>query len=130
ARQPGHQLGVIAFSKTVTTLTAPTSDPGPIRSALATAPSLRGGTRLYDAVRAAISMLQRQNVTAGSVVVLSDGADTGSGTSFDQLAATARASGIRVFTVGLRSSSFDIAALQQLAAAAQGEYSEAGSPRD
>jgi tight adherence protein B len=130
ARRPGQQLGVIAFSKSVTTLTALTSDPGPIRSALATAPRLSGGTRLYDAVRAAVSMLQGQGVTGGSVVVLSDGADTGSGTSFDQLAATARAGGVRVFTVGLRSSSFDITALERLAAAARGEYSEAGSPKD
>jgi len=130
ARQPGQRLGVIAFNRTITTLTALTSDPAPIQSALAGAPPLRGGTRLYDAVRAAISVLQSEGVTAGSVVVLSDGADTGSRTGLDQLTATARSSGIRVFTVGLRSSSFDIAALQQLATAARGEYSDAGSPRD
>jgi tight adherence protein B len=129
-RNPDQRLGVIAFGSTVTPLAPLTSEPGPIASALAGPPPLRPGTHMYDAVSAAISMLEDQGVTTGSVMVLSDGADTGSRTSFDQLVSRARASGTRIFTVGLRSRTFDITALERLAAGAHGEYSEAGSPKE
>jgi tight adherence protein B len=129
-RNPDQRLGVIAFNRAIETPAPLTSDKGSIDSALADPPALRSGTHIYDAVSSAISMLESEGVAAGSVVVLSDGADTGSRTGLAQLGKHARAAGIRIFAVGLHSRSFDMTTLRGLAAEAHGEYSEARSPRD
>ena len=129
-RNPEQRLGIVAFSSTVTTLTPLTADQATIDSALSSTPRLQAGTHMFDAIASAVSMLEHEQIANGSVVVLSDGADTGSRIGLETLAAQAKTSGIRIFTVGLHSSSFDITALKQLAAGANGEYSGANSPKD
>jgi tight adherence protein B len=127
---PEQQLGVLAFNRRITTLAPLESGPDAVAATLAKPPRLHSGTHLYDAVDEGVSMLKAAGATSGSVVVLSDGADTDSRTGVEQLAPRARAAGVRVFTVGLRSTAFNAAALRALAAGANGEYSEAGSPTD
>src|SRR5207244_10581210 len=85
---------------------------------------------LYDAVTTALSLLREAKIRAGSIVLLSDGSDTGSHASTQDAAAAARAVGARIFTVGLRSRTFDSAALKGLAVAGHGDYSEARSSAD
>jgi tight adherence protein B len=75
-------------------------------------------------------MLDDAKVTVRSVVVLSDGADTGSTKSLEDVATAAHDAGVRIFTVGLRSRGFDVAALQELARRGGGQYSEASKPED
>lgn len=129
-RSPIQPLGVVTFNSDVTTLLPLTTDAATIQGALATAPLLRRQTRIYDGVNAAISMLTRADLAGGSVIVMSDGADTGSRTKLAGAAARARAEGVRVFSVGLESSAFNPDSLAELASDTRGRYSQAGSGAD
>jgi tight adherence protein B len=131
AHRTGTQvMGIVVFNRT-TEVTLPfTSDSAEIEAALATAPHLVGGTHIYDAVVRGVEMLKSAKIVAGSVIVLSDGADTGSSHSLDDAVAAATDAHIRVFSVGLRSRAFNPEPLQHLANRAGGEYSEAQRPED
>lgn len=131
ARRPaGQPLGVILFNDRVQQLLAPTARGGAIRFALRRAPALREGTRLYDAALAAVEALRAAKITAGTVILLTDGRDVGSRASARQVAAAARRAGVRVFAVGLRSRQFSPHPLAALARASGGAYAEAGSAAD
>jgi tight adherence protein B len=125
-----EQIGLVAFNRTATVLASPAQGQEGLRAALSRPPSLAHGTRIYDAIQAALDLLRESKVSSGSVVLLSDGADTGSRLSERRLEARARAAHVRVFTVGLRSPSFDAAALRRLARETGGSYSEAASAAD
>ncbi len=124
------QLGIVTFNNTPTVLLPLTRDAEQINAALATAPPLAHGTHLYDATNTAIDMLTAAHIGSGSVIVLSDGADTGSDVTEPAVSAVARKHHVAVYSVGLRSKAFDAAALQALAADGRGSYSEADSPAD
>jgi tight adherence protein B len=126
-RNAHQSIGIIAFNRTAVVLLPPTTDQAKIDAALATAPTLARGTRIYDAVGEGVKMLQRAGISGGSLVVLSDGSDTGSKSTLDDAANAARAAGVRVYTVGLRSSAFAPGPLQDLATTGRGSYSEASS---
>ena len=79
-RQKNQLLGVITFNSTVTETLPLTTDPKAIETALSRTPALAPGTHIYDAVDSAVKILKERHVEAGSVVVLSDGADVGSTT--------------------------------------------------
>jgi tight adherence protein B len=64
------------------------------------------------------------------VVVLSDGADTGSFARAPEVTTQARRDGVRIFSVGLRSSSYEAGPLAELARSTGGRYSEARSSQD
>jgi tight adherence protein B len=129
-RSPNQLVAVLVFNSASSVLLPFTADQGEIEAALAQPPALAHGTHVYDAVDAALGLLREAEIAAGSVVVLSDGADTGSAASLTDVAGRARADGVRVFSVGLRSRGFDFAALERLAAGAGGTYTEAASSAD
>jgi tight adherence protein B len=81
-------------------------------------------------VGAAEALLRQANVESGSIVLLSDGADTGSTQNAASVSRVARANGIKLFTVGLQSAHFDPSTLRGLAALGGGEYALANSPRE
>jgi tight adherence protein B len=127
-RRNVHQsIGVVAFHHRAITVLPPTTDQAKIDAALASPPELARGTRIYDAVDAGVELLQKAGITGGSLVVISDGSDTGSRSTVQEAADAARLSGVRVYTVGLRSSAFDPGPLEELAATGRGRYSEASS---
>ena len=130
-RNAQQKLAVITFNRKSAVTLPLTTDELAIKSALSDTPSLaNNGTHLYDAVASALVLLKEEHIRAGSIVLLSDGADTGSQVSADALTNAARVAGVRIFTVGLRSRSFDPVALDRLAAAGRGDYSQADSPAD
>lgn len=129
-RQPGQSMGVVTFNETTHVVLPLSTDAEAIQAALAEPPPLARKTHLYDAIALAVSMLENANVTVRSVVVLSDGADKGSSKTLEDASAVADDAGVRVFTVGLRSRAFDVAALQELARKGGGQYLEAKSPED
>jgi tight adherence protein B len=131
AHRTGSQVvGIVVFNHT-TSVTLPfTADSAAITRALEQAPGLARGTHIYDAVVRAVEMLQEAKIVAGSVVVLSDGADTGSNQSLDGAVKAAADGHFRVFTVGLRSRAFKAEPLQELARQAGGDYAEAQKPED
>jgi len=126
-RNADQSIGIVIFNHRSITVLRPTTDQAKIDAALASPPELARGTRIYDAVGAGIDLLEQSGISGGSLVVLSDGADTGSKSNVDEVAGAARAAGVRVYTVGLRSTAFDPGPLQQLADTGRGSYSEAAS---
>jgi tight adherence protein B len=124
-RPPQQLLGVVFFNRTATVALAPTTDARKIAEVLAAPPPLGKGTRIYDAAAVAGRALGQAHVTAGSIVVLSDGADVGSVLSPAAMADRARQAKTRVFTVGLRSRSYDGSTLRSLATSTRGRYAEA-----
>ena len=121
-RNSNQLLGLIVFNKEPIVVLPLTNDPTKIGQALLTPPALSPGTQIYDAVDNAVTMLTNAHVQAGSVVVLSDGADTGSRIAESQAAGHARNAHVRVFTVGLKSRFFEGAALKKLARDVGGSY--------
>jgi tight adherence protein B len=85
----------------------------------------REGTHIYDALAQALDVIRSARLAGGSIVLLSDGADTGSRTTATQLITRARGMRVRIFTVGLRSSQFELAPLQRLARDTGGDFAEA-----
>jgi tight adherence protein B len=124
---PLQRLGVLAFNSRVQALAPLTTRSRAVAAALRARPRLAYGTHIFDATSAAIAALVHAHLAGGAVVLLSDGADTGSGHSLDQVVAEARAAHVRIFSVGLRSKAFDPGALRHLADGAGGAYVEAAS---
>lgn len=126
-RAPSQQIGIVSFNSRASVLLRPTTDHARIQAALADEPLLALETHVYDGVRLALDLLREAKVSSGSIVVLSDGTDTGSTATREEVVAAARAAHVRVFTVGLRSRQFTPSALAALALDGGGRYSEAGS---
>lgn len=125
---PSEALGLVIFNDGVRVVAQPTTDSKAIAKALRTQPRLSVGTRLYDAAGKAIDLLQAAKIKAGSVVLVTDGRDVGSRLTLGALAAKARADGVRLFGVGLRSAQYTPGPLAGLARSTGAAYSEAGSP--
>jgi tight adherence protein B len=126
-RNVNQRLAVLTFNSSDDLVLPFTKSESKIRDALAHAPPLAHGTHLYDAAADAISQIQAKGISGGAIVLLTDGADTGSDLKLEQVTKLAQDAHVRVFTVGLRSSTFRPAALEQLATASGGSFSEAGS---
>jgi tight adherence protein B len=126
-RRPGEELGFVAFNGDVTVVRAPTQNEAALARALANPPELAYGTRIYDAVERSLALLRQARISAGSIVLLSDGTDIGSVSNLDDVVAAAQRERVRVFTVGLRSGTFEPDALSSLADATGGAYAEASS---
>jgi tight adherence protein B len=129
-RRGNQEIGLVTFNGTVNVPQMPTIDRGQLRRALSSAPTLGYGTHLFDAVRRSIRTLAAAKISAGSIVLLSDGADLGSAYTLNQVVAAARANHVRVFTVGLRSGAFDGATLKTIATQTGGSYAEASSAHE
>jgi tight adherence protein B len=120
-------LGLITFNSGVHVVIRPTTNAKAIAAQLKNVSQTAQGTYLYDAAGKAIDLLRAAKITAGSIVVLTDGRDTGSKLRLTQLEAKARAAGVRIFAVGLRSPQYSPAVLTSLASSTGASYSEAGS---
>lgn len=123
----GQEVGVLTFNGGVNVLHAPTSDLGALRSVLANQPTLRYGTHIFDGLNRALTELSDKKISAGSIILLSDGADVGSSATLAHTIARAQAQHVRIFTVGLRSGAFDGATLRTIAAQTGGSYAEAAA---
>jgi tight adherence protein B len=130
ARRPaGQPLGVVFFNRRVTLALAPTIDAGKISKALSSPPPLGKGTRIYDATALATRVLADTRASARSVLLLSDGADIGSTVAPSAVVHAAQLTKTRIFSVGLRSRSYDDRTLRSLAGATDGRYAEADQRR-
>jgi tight adherence protein B len=126
-RKQGQELGLVTFNGEVDVLTPLTTDARRLADALSEALELAYGTRIYDALDRSVFLIGRARVSAGSVVLLSDGADIGSVHTLDRVVARARRQRVRIFTVGLRSGAFEAGPLRAVAARTGGTYTEASS---
>ena len=126
-RNAFQQVAVITFNRRWSVLLPFSTNQQAIEAALARPPRLASGTQIFDAVGAAVDLLEQAKIPAGSIVLLSDGADSGSLTSLESVAKRARDGRIRIFSVGLHGGSFNPDALRRLAEQARGGYSDAES---
>jgi tight adherence protein B len=129
-RAAGQEIGVVTFNGGVNVVQTPTIDAGQLNAAVTRTPQLAYGTHIYDAVSRSLKELATAKIAAGSIVLLSDGADVGSTTTLAKVVAAAKRQKVRVFTVGLRSGAFDAKTLQSLAAQTGGSFAEASSPKE
>jgi tight adherence protein B len=129
-RNDNQAMAIVGFNGKTSVLLPFTTSEEAIDRALESSPRLAGGTKIYDGVNTALMLLEAAKASAGSVIVLSDGADTGSTTSASAVVDRAERNGVRVFSVGLRSRAFTSKPLEQLAAATSGGYAEATTSED
>ena len=112
------QIGLVTFAGKVQQTIEPTSDHQSIADELEQV-QLKPGTKLYDAVAAGADLAGSDG--ARSLLVLSDGADTGSTTTIDELSTSAGDAGMVIDVVALAQSPEQQAALDGLASAAGGQ---------
>jgi tight adherence protein B len=129
-RNPNQQLGALEFNRSTHVALPLTTSETDISKALSTAPTVTTGTHIFDAVAQAEAMLTADNIASGTIIVLSDGADRHSTKTLPQVGKAARASHIRIYTVGLAGPTFRPQTLKALAAAGRGQYKEAKSTAD
>jgi tight adherence protein B len=128
-RMPSQQLAVLAYNANTETVLPFTSDAGEIERALGGMPSIAYFTRMYEAIDEAISLIDDEELSPGSIVLLSDGQEVGSLAAPDETIARAREARVRIFSIGLRSRYYRAATLTALATKTGGRYREASSPK-
>jgi tight adherence protein B len=129
-RNPNQRLAILTFNASSNVALPFTTSQAAIGQALARQPQLQYGTHIYDGVAQSVALVQAAGLSAGAVILLSDGADTGSTIALDTVAKNARDAHVRVFTVGLGSTNFHPGPLQQLAQTTGGTYLRARSLND
>jgi Ca-activated chloride channel homolog len=105
--RPGDRGAIVGFSDNVRILQPLTEDRGALVHAVASIQA-HGNTALDDALYIALKefgQAARRNgqVRRQAIAVLSDGQDTSSMVSFDDVLAVARKMGVNIYTVGLQS---------------------------
>ena len=126
-RNPRQQLALITFNGKTNVALPFTTDPTQIQPVLSTVPKVAYGTHIYDAVSQAEALLTKARIQSGSILLLSDGADTGSVHQLATVAKVARIDRIKIYAIGLKSQKFDPSTLTALASKGAGEYALATS---
>jgi tight adherence protein B len=130
AQQP---LGVVEFDSSSRIVLPLSTGAVAINRVLSASPPLARGTHIFSAVSVGLEMLAHANVTAGAIILLSDGALTGrlseraSKQRKAQVISAAHAQNVRVYAIGVHDSAFNSHNLQSLAASAGGTYTEVDS---
>jgi Ca-activated chloride channel family protein len=124
ALRDGDRAAVWGFSSYVRPLQGFTADRSLVRQAIQ-ATTATGGTALYNAVYVALRAFQKVaedgQVRRRAIVVLTDGEDTASLLTFDDLLAEAKSAGVTIYTIGLHADAPGIYRAQQ----ARGYFSTA-----
>ena len=126
-RNPHEQLALVTFNGKTDVALPFTTDNTKIRGALAQVPAVAYGTHIYDAVSTAEALLNQAHIQSGSILLLSDGADTGSVHQLGTVAKVARIDRIKLYAIGLQSKKYDPSTLTALAKKGGGEYAVATS---
>jgi tight adherence protein B len=121
-RDPARRVAIVFFTGTPEVASPLSTDTGALDRALASAPRPGAGTHIFDAASTALSMLRSAGISDGSIIILSDGQDTGSKVSQATVADQAISQDVRVYTIGLEDHAFDGSTLQSLASATEGQY--------
>jgi Ca-activated chloride channel homolog len=124
AMRDGDRAAVYAFNSYVRPLQAFTTDRTLVRRAIEST-TAAGGTALYNAVYVALRAFEQAaadgRVRRRAIVVLTDGEDTASVLTFDDLLSEAKAAGVTIYTIGLHAEAPGIYTAQQ----ARGYFSTA-----
>jgi VWFA-related protein len=97
---PGDEYCVLAFNHAPRVLTTWTSTPDEVRSRLdALKPT--GGTAIYDALMAAMPLMETRNRPRAAVLIISDGADTASDATLREVRTALLKSDAFVYAIGI-----------------------------
>lgn len=124
--RPADRGAVVAFSDNVRVLQDLTSDADAIADAISST-TARGATALHNAIYIALKEFGRTAQSAGEVrrqaiAVLSDGEDTSSLLSFEDVVTLARKTGVNIYTISLQSQFASLRQAQQLAYVSNAGY--------
>jgi tight adherence protein B len=106
------KVGLVAFNKSVNVLAEPTLDRATVISAI-DATTTGGKTSFYDGIKGGLELVPTG--TQARLLVLSDGQDTASSTTLDEISALVSASATPVDVVGLKPSPPQVAILDNFA---------------
>jgi Ca-activated chloride channel homolog len=124
ALRAGDRAAVFSFNSYVRPLQAFTTDRDAVRQAIRST-TASGGTALYNALYVGLRAFEKAagdgQVRRRAIVVLTDGEDTASVLTFDDLMAEAKKAGVSIYTIGLHADSPAVYAAQQ----AKGYFSTA-----
>lgn len=104
--RPPHQAKLGAFHDNIELMEDFTSDRNTLIEALGKLRS-GNGTRLYDAIAASLDSLQAVDMLRRVILLVSDGADTGSRADWQSVLEQARAEDVTIYVVYLESRYFD-----------------------
>jgi tight adherence protein B len=128
SKQPNDQIALVGFNSQPRVLVNFTADPNSLLNAI-NGLAATGETALWDAVGTSVSLFADHPNLQPNLLVLSDGKDTVSKTTFDQAKGAAQSAHATVYAVGLTGGDFDGAALHDLASSTQGQYAETADPK-
>lgn len=119
------RVGIVTFDSSVSTVLEPTTDRDAARAVIAGL-ELHRETLLYDGVTAAVDLTGTEGQR--SVLLLSDGVDTGTTTTLDDVTASITGAGTLVDVVSLGQSGDELAAIEAMAEAGRGTVVESSGP--
>ncbi len=124
----GVEIAVLGFGSSPALVADFTTDRAAVRAAV-DGLEAGGETALYDALAAAAAAFPADDAARRWVVLLSDGGDTISGATLEEAIVAVLGADVGLYAVQLASPEADFAALDRLAAAAEGTVVEAGDAR-
>jgi tight adherence protein B len=123
-RTPDLPVAVVAYNPDVTVLTDFSTNKHDLAVAVGKAPAIAYGTHTYDALKKAADMAKDNGLERATVVLLSDGQELDSKTSYSDALAALHDQGMRVISVGLKSRFYNSKTLKTVAANTGGTYTE------
>jgi hypothetical protein len=127
-RPPQGMLGIVEADATPPVALGLTRDPNAINQALSAVPKItHHGLNLYGSVLAGLGLLRGSKIAAGSIIVVSDGADKGDQTALQQIVSVAHGTHIPIYSVGITSPRFSPKVLSDMSGLTGGQLFESGS---
>jgi tight adherence protein B len=127
--EPQTEIGLVTFSSEVRQASDYTTDHAGLTS-VGEGLQANGETALHDALMTALTLAEERTIEQRNIVLLTDGADTASDSSFAQVQAAALASQTRVFIVGLKSPDYDPRSIRSLAEDTHGAFVQTEKPAE
>lgn len=125
--EPQTEIGLVTFSSNVRQASGYTIDHERLKT-IGDGLRANGETALHDALMTALDLAEARTIEQRNIVLLTDGADTVSDSSFGQVQAAALASQTRVFIVGLKSPDYDPRSIRSLAEDTRGAFVQTERP--
>jgi tight adherence protein B len=120
-RDRQQPVGIVFFNASPVVVAPITTDSATLDKALAVTPVLAPGRHIFDGAAAALQMLRIAGIEHGTIILLSDGQDTGSTVTQPAVASAALAQGVRFYGIGVLAP-VQGNTLHSLAGATQGVY--------
>jgi tight adherence protein B len=129
-RKADLPVAIVVFGPDDSVLTDFTTNKADLTKAVAETPATSEGTHIYDALMSVVDKVKAQGLERTTVVLLSDGTDSGSTTTRAEALQAAADANVRVISVGLSSPQYDPETLKSLARQTGGTYVETATPAE